>query len=364
MRNEKASRVTKKNASSITSRGAAAGQPARGLSMEVLETRIMLAANRTVAEMTPFSRVAYSGEIVGPTVGLRPIASPMAQLAFAAADAASLPAATVTASGGTTAYSVGAAATVIDAAVTVVAPNGEVYDSASIAITSGYNTGEDILDLTGIAGVTDTFDASTGTLELTWSGTKSAAQVQAMFRAVTYRNTQSPQTTIEARQIKFTVGAGTSAAKVVQPDYLVDSDIRTAVNSVFNVIQGIGTKIQALAGTPGSGDTTLVPYTNYTVTDLLYPNSEDLDSNGNPVAAWSTSVQPQQIGGYLQLKTPVANYFTSAAGTSSRCRHAPRPWRAPRRPESDGDPSRRSGPRPGCSPSRCRTRSRGSDRAR
>jgi len=49
----------------------------------------------------------------------------------------------------------------------------------------------------------------------------------------------------------------------------------------------------------------------------MYPNLNDLDSDGNPVADTAHYSKPQQVGDYLALSTTVNNYFASAGTITS-----------------------------------------------
>ena len=77
--------------------------------------------------------------------------------------------------------------------------------SATVRFTSGYASGEDLLEFTNQNGITGLWDSGTGTLML--SGTSSVANYQTALRSVTYRNTsQSPDETL--RVIEFEVYDG------------------------------------------------------------------------------------------------------------------------------------------------------------
>ena len=111
-------------------------------------------------------------------------------------------------------YTENDAATVIDAGLTVGDADSTNLSSATVSIATGFAAGQDVLELSGAAptGITDTYDATTGTLTLT--GTASIADYQAALRDVAYRNT-SDAPSAAARSVRFVVtdsSAGTSAA--------------------------------------------------------------------------------------------------------------------------------------------------------
>ena len=64
---------------------------------------------------------------------------------------------------------------------------------ATVHITSGYASGEDLLEFTDANGITGSFNASNGKLTLT--GSASVADYQSALRSVTYRNTSDNPST-------------------------------------------------------------------------------------------------------------------------------------------------------------------------
>ena len=78
-------------------------------------------------------------------------------------------------------------------------------ESAVVAITGGFVTGEDVLTFTTQNGITGTFNSANGTLSL--SGTATLAEYQAAIRSVTYTNTSDDPSTA-TRTVSFTVNDG------------------------------------------------------------------------------------------------------------------------------------------------------------
>jgi len=95
-------------------------------------------------------------------------------------------------------------------------------ESATIAITAGYQQGEDLLEYSGP--LASNWDPDTGTLTLT--GTAPVADYQAALRAVTYRNTSDDPSTAP-RTVCFTVNDGQDDSNTVCRQVTV-----TAVNDV------------------------------------------------------------------------------------------------------------------------------------
>ncbi|WP_167612477.1 PKD domain-containing protein [Maribellus sediminis] len=80
-------------------------------------------------------------------------------------------------------------------------------DSAVVSICSGFNTSEDVLSFSPIAGIGGIFDPSTGIL--TFTGTASLSSYQSILRSVAYQNTNTTNPSNSAREICFTVNDGT-----------------------------------------------------------------------------------------------------------------------------------------------------------
>jgi hypothetical protein len=208
---------------------------------------------------------------------------------------------TVTVSAGTTTHVVGMGATAIDPGLTLSNANQSLaISSASVAIASGYLSSEDVLALPTTTGFNSSFNAVTGTLTVTSTSAQTLAQFQTVLRTVTYQNSQSSFAHLDGRQVTFTVDSTTSSAKSLALDLPVDLGAQQRIQDALGVVDAIGTAITNLSGTPYSDSTTGVPYTGSSVKNLLYPST------------LSTTVQPQQIGTYLQLQSAASTYFQSA----------------------------------------------------
>ncbi|WP_217312881.1 beta strand repeat-containing protein [Richelia sinica] len=113
-------------------------------------------------------------------------------------------AAVVISSGNNLSYLENGTAT-IDSAITVSDVDSTNLVSATVSITSGFVTGQDILSFTNQNGITGSYNSMTGVLTLT--GASSIANYQAALRSITYRNTSdNPSTT--TRTIGFSVNDG------------------------------------------------------------------------------------------------------------------------------------------------------------
>lgn len=223
---------------------------------------------------------------------------------------------TLTPSGGTTTASPWASGTVVDASLSIGTDDGAAtLTSATARIASGFRTSEDLLQVTS-AGVTTGFDANTGTLTMTAAAGKTAAQWQAVMRLIEYRNSNSPGINLGNRGVTFTLGGTTSAAKAVAVEVTMDAATRTRALEALTIVNAIGAAISGITSDPFKGDTTEVPGANSTISDLLYPNQDEVDSNGNAIPDYTKSIQPARIGDYIQVHS-AGNTYLGGAGAAS-----------------------------------------------
>ena len=105
-----------------------------------------------------------------------------------------------------------------NAAATAIAPGAVIYDpdsinvaSATIQITGNYQTGLDVLAATVVSGITQSFDATTGTLTL--SGISSLANYQSVLQSVTFYTPTGANTL--SRSISLTLNDGLANSSTV-----------------------------------------------------------------------------------------------------------------------------------------------------
>jgi hypothetical protein len=96
-------------------------------------------------------------------------------------------------------------AVAVTGSLTVTAGDRPNLVGATVAITSGFAAGEDVLGFTDQNGITGSYNPATGVLTLT--GAASAANYQAALRSVTYRETSADPSTV-SRTIRFVVDDG------------------------------------------------------------------------------------------------------------------------------------------------------------
>ena len=109
--------------------------------------------------------------------------------------------------GTTLAYKEGDLATAITGTLAVSDDDDTDMESASVQITSGYQSSEDVLSFTNQNGISGSWSSSTGKMSL--SGTSSKANYQTALQSVKYANsnTSTPNTT--TRTVSFIVNDGT-----------------------------------------------------------------------------------------------------------------------------------------------------------
>ena len=109
------------------------------------------------------------------------------------------------------AYTRGATAAAVAPAAFVSDPDSINLASASIQIASNYQTGLDALAATVVSGITQSFDATTGTLTL--SGISSLANYQTVLQSVTFRTTSAANT--QSRTLNFILNDGLANSSIV-----------------------------------------------------------------------------------------------------------------------------------------------------
>jgi hypothetical protein len=125
----------------------------------------------------------------------------------------------LTASGGNTAYTAFGSAVAVDGALTATDSDNTTLASGTVSITTGFQSGADVLAFSNTSSATfgniaGSYTAGTGVLTLTSSGrTATVAQWQAALRAVTYGNTGTPAGT--SRVVSFRVNDNTANSNTV-----------------------------------------------------------------------------------------------------------------------------------------------------
>ena len=144
----------------------------------------------------------------------------------------------ITTSAGNATYTENAAAVVVDPGVTVTDADSTNLASATVTISSGYQTSEDVLAATGQSGITvGAFNSATGSLTLT--GVASPAAYQAVLRSLTYVNSSEDPAT-DSREITFSVtdGDGNTDSATRLVDVVAVDDAATITTTAGNLVYG------------------------------------------------------------------------------------------------------------------------------
>ncbi len=134
-------------------------------------------------------------------------------------------------------YTENATATIITNSITVTDVDDTNIESAVISISGNYQSGQDILSFTNANGITGTWNAVSGTLNL--AGSSTLANYQLALRSVRYFNNSENPSTL-SRTISFSVNDGTLTSTAVTRQITV-----TAVNDapVAGTVTFTGTMI-------------------------------------------------------------------------------------------------------------------------
>jgi VCBS repeat-containing protein len=111
----------------------------------------------------------------------------------------------VVSAGGTLSYTENDAAAAIDAGLTITDVDSAMLSGATVSITGGFATGEDVLGFVAQNGISGSYNAATGVLTLT--GPASVADYEAALQSVTYANS-SDNPSGATRTISFQVDDG------------------------------------------------------------------------------------------------------------------------------------------------------------
>jgi trimeric autotransporter adhesin len=143
----------------------------------------------------------------------------------------------------------------IDAGLTVTDGSATTLGTTTVAITGGFQSGEDVLAFTNdgatMGNITASYNAATGVMTLTSAGaTATLAQWQSALQSVSYTDTAVTPTTT-TRTISFTSvdGAGNTSATATRTVTITDTDqtpIVTTAGGTTNYVGG--TSAQAIDG--------------------------------------------------------------------------------------------------------------------
>jgi hypothetical protein len=196
----------------------------------------------------------------------------------------------VSTSGGSTAYTENATVTV-DSGLTLSDADNTTLSSATVAITLGFDSTQDVLAFTNdgstMGNIAASYDATSGVLTLTSAGSSATvSEWQAALRAVTYaNNSEAPDTS--DRTIRFTVNDGaaessaTRTVSVTSVNDAPDTDpAKGYVNSGASTETGGLVVISSAMLHEGDVDDATTGIT-YTITSAPTSGTLFIDVNGN-----------------------------------------------------------------------------------
>ncbi|MBD2680376.1 MULTISPECIES: putative Ig domain-containing protein [Nostoc] len=134
----------------------------------------------------------------------------------------------------------------IDSSIAVADTDSPNLVSATISISSGFVSGQDILAFTNQNGIIGSYNSSTGVLTLTGSAT--VANYQTALRSITYTNSSDNPTTTP-RTISFLVNDGAANSSAVSRNVNItavnDAPVTTATNSALAYTENATTGIDS-----------------------------------------------------------------------------------------------------------------------
>lgn len=171
--------------------------------------------------------------------------------------------------------------TIVSSTIELTDPDDTNIETATIQITTGYNSAEDSLTFDDIYGITDSWNEGTGTLTLT--GPASKTDFETALRLVTYLNTASTPTDA-VRTVTFTANDG---------DDNSNSQARNISFSIPKSVNGLLLWLKGDAGTyTNTGCSTVANSTSDPVNcwEDQSGNSNDFISTGASAPTLQTSV--------------------------------------------------------------------------
>merc|ERR1711964_727908 len=120
---------------------------------------------------------------------------------------------------GTLSFTEGDVATVIDSSLTVADVDDTHIESATISITSGFVSGEDVLSFVDAGSITGSYNAGSGVLTLTGSASK--ASYESALESITYHNTNTDNPNTGNRTVTWLVNDGDANSALIPPRSLL-----------------------------------------------------------------------------------------------------------------------------------------------
>jgi hypothetical protein len=228
-------------------------------------------------------------------------------------------------------YLEGQAATQITNSLTVTNSTGNLT-GATVLISSGRVSTQDVLVFINQSGITGSFNTSTGVLTL--AGTASAATYQAALRSIAYQNSNSANATAGTRTIQFVVANGSVTSGVASRNVIVTSALNAATTLPYRedfTTDGEGTRYASNTFTnSGTGAawlrTNANPYqtaatsstpTKFSgISNSFYWYGNNTNSTANPSRVATLQTLPINTAGYANLNFSLLLGASSGANAS------------------------------------------------
>ena len=203
----------------------------------------------------------------------------------------------VTTSAGTTAFTEDGPAVIVDGGVTTSSAGTTTLASATISISGGFQTGQDLLVFVNAGAITGNYVAATGVLTLT--GVDTLANYQTALRSITYNNSSQNPNTATNRTVSFVVNNGSASSAATTKTVSV-----TAVNDAPVVTTSGGTTAYLENGVPLAIDTGL------TVTDI-----DSTTLTGATIQITGNYANGQDLLSFTNIVPITGSAFVAATGT-------------------------------------------------
>ncbi|PKR47974.1 DUF4347 domain-containing protein, partial [Thalassospira marina] len=188
-----------------------------------------------------------------------------------ASPAASNTAPVVGTSGGSVSYTENGTGTVVDTGFTVTDNDNATLSSATISITGGFTSGQDVLSFANggsFGNITGSYDSSNGVLTLTSSGsTASVAEWQDAIRSITYSNSSDAPSEAD-RTVSISVNDGTADSNTATKTVTV-----TAVNDAPSSVSATDSNVSGFPINATFTEDTSGQELDLTSIDLVDPDS-------------------------------------------------------------------------------------------
>jgi hypothetical protein len=165
--------------------------------------------------------------------------------------------------------------------ITISDPEDLFLVGATVAITSGFTPGQDVLGFTPIGGITGSYNGTTGVLTL--SGTDTLADYQAALQSVSYFNSSNFPSTVN-RVITFQVNDGHSASN------LSNTQSRTVSITLTNVPPVVTADYPAVSAAEGVAATNTGTFSDLDPTTVaITASTGSVSQVGSQNGTWSWS---------------------------------------------------------------------------